>query len=310
MIIGQYKWVKNQENTDKIHQSPQTMVNYILEKRGILTKKDKQLFLAPSYKDMHNPMDLLDMGKAIDRIESAKINKEKITIYGDYDVDGITSTSILYIFLKENGYYIDYYIPDRISEGYGLNKEALRAIRNNGTSLIISVDTGISAKEEVDFAKKIGLDVIITDHHECQATLPKACAVINPKWPNSNYPFQELAGVGVAFKLIHALAIKFNKVDSIWKYMDLVAIGTVADLVPLVDENRMIVKNALDTIPVTWNIGLKALLEVSGVLGKKINAGIIGFQLGPRLNVAGRLGDAKKGVQLFITKDTKYKKKS
>jgi len=303
MIIGKYKWMVDQLAKDEMHQSPQGMMNHILEKRGILTTRDKQLFLTPSIKNMHDPMDLLDMEKAVERIEKAKTNNEKITIYGDYDVDGITSTSILYMFLKENGYDIDYYIPDRISEGYGFNKEALEAIRGRGTSLMISVDTGISATEEVNFANEIGLDIIITDHHECQAILPNAHAVINPKRPNSNYPFKELAGVGVAFKLIHALAVSLNKVDSIWKYIDLVAIGTVADIVPLVDENRIIVKNAFDTIPTTWNVGLKALLEVSGSLDKKISSGTIGFQIGPRLNVAGRLGDAKKGVQLFTTTD-------
>ena len=303
MIKGKYKWMMEGSDEDSQYQTPQTIMDNILDKRGIFTKEAKQMFLSPSFDNMHDPMDLLDMEKAVTRIELAKVHGEKITIYGDYDVDGITSTSILYMFLGENGYNIDYYIPDRASEGYGFNQEALEMIRNNGTTLMISVDTGISAKEEVDFANKIGLDIIITDHHECQPVLPDAHAVINPKRQGSTYPFKELAGVGVAFKLIHALAIRFNNVRTIWKYIDLVAIGTVADIVPLVDENRIIVRKAFDTIPTTWNIGLEALLEVSGCQDKKITAGTIGFQIGPRLNVAGRLGDAKKGVQLFTTQD-------
>ncbi len=304
MIIEKYKWIKR--NNDKALGSDKTakqIIDAILEDRGIITKEEKNIFLSPSLDKMHDPMDLPDMGKAIGRIEKAKKDGEKITIYGDYDVDGITSTSILYMFLKENGYNIDYYIPDRVSEGYGFNTAALEEIRNMGASLLISVDTGISANKEVIFAKNIGLDIIITDHHECMEVLPDAHAIVNPKRPDSNYPFKELAGVGVTFKLIHALAIRFGNVDTIWKYIDIVAVGTIADIVPLVDENRIIVKNAFNTIPTTWNLGLDALLEVSKSKGKKISAGTIGFQIGPRLNAAGRLGDAKKGVELFTTKD-------
>lgn len=304
MILGKYKWTMRANDRDLgNNKTVEDIIDDILKERGIITLEEKQRFLYPSFDKMHSPMDLPDMEKAVTRIEKAKLAKEKITIYGDYDVDGITSTSILYMFLKENGYRVDYYIPDRVREGYGFNIEALESIRDAGTTLLISVDTGISANKEVDFARKLGLDIIITDHHECQETLPDAHAIINPKRLDSNYPFKELAGVGVAFKLIHALAICFDNVDTIWKYIDIVAVGTVADIVPLVDENRIIVKNAFDTIPSTWNVGLDRLLDVSKCKDKKINAGTIGFQIGPRLNVAGRLGDAKKGVELFITKD-------
>lgn len=304
MIIGNYKWtMKNNHGLLENSKTSQEIIDAILTERGIMTPEEKKLFLSPDLEKMHNPMELPDMAKAVARIEAAKASGEKITIYGDYDVDGITSTSILYLFLKENGYSIDYYIPDRVSEGYGFNIEALESIRNAGATLLISVDTGISANAEVEFAKEIGLDIIITDHHECPETLPDATAVINPKRLDSVYPFKELAGVGVAFKLIHALAMVFGNVDTIWRYIDIVAVGTVADIVPLVDENRIIVKNAFDTIPTTWNVGLDALLEVSKQRDKKISAGTIGFQIGPRLNVAGRLGDAKKGVELFTTND-------
>lgn len=295
MIIEKYKWMIDSNKDSK------DIINDILEDRGIVSLEDKEMFLFPQLDKMHNPMKLEDMDRAVRRIVSAKENNEKITIYGDYDVDGITSTSILYMYLKDNGHEVDYYIPNRIIEGYGFNKKALEEINERGTSLIISVDTGISANEEVEYANGLGLDIIVTDHHECQEDLPDAYAIINPKRLDSNYPFQELAGVGVAFKLIHALAINYNNIDSIWKYIDIVAIGTVADVVPLIDENRIIVKNAFDTIPSTWNVGLRSLLEVSGCKDGKISSGTIGFQLGPRLNVAGRLGDAKKGVELFTT---------
>ena len=304
MIREKYKWIKknNSENSGN-NKSVDQIINDILEERGILSPEDKDMFLSPDLDKMHDPMKLPDMDKAVARLIRARGEKEKITIYGDYDVDGITSTSILYMFLVENGYQVDYYIPDRVSEGYGFNTDALAQIRESGTTLLISVDTGISANAEVDFATSIGLDIIITDHHECLPDLPKAHAIINPKRVDSNYPFKELAGVGVAFKLIHALAISFNNVDTIWKYIDIVAIGTVADIVPLRDENRIIVKNAFKTMPTTWNLGLEALLEISGAKDKKISAGTIGFQIGPRLNAAGRLGDAKKGVELFTTRD-------
>lgn len=295
MIIEKYKWMIDDNKDSK------NIIDDILEDRGITSLEDKEMFLFPRLDRMHDPMKLKDMDKAIRRIASAKENNEKITIYGDYDVDGITSTSILYMYLKDNGHKVDYYIPNRVTEGYGFNKKALEEINERGSSLVISVDTGISANEEVDYANGLGLDIIVTDHHECQEDLPDAYAIINPKRLDSNYPFQELAGVGVAFKLIHALAINYNNIDSIWKYIDIVAIGTVADVVPLIDENRIIVKNAFDTIPSTWNVGLRSLLKVSGCKDGKISSGTIGFQIGPRLNVAGRLGEAKKGVELFTT---------
>lgn len=301
MIKGKYKWLIKDKVIEKEKKTSQDIIDIILKNRGIITDKDRKFFLDSTFEDMHNPMLLPDMQKAIKRIDEAKFNKEKIAIYGDYDVDGITSTSILYMFLKENGYDVDYYIPDRLSEGYGINIDALKQIKENNTSLIISVDTGIAAIEEVEYANTIGLDIIITDHHECQQSLPNACAVINPKRNDSEYPFKELAGVGVTFKLIHGLAMSWGNVATIWKYIDIVAIGTVADIVPLIDENRIIVKNAFNTIPSTWNIGLANLLEITGNKDKKLTSGIIGFQIAPRLNAIGRLGGAKKGVELFIT---------
>lgn len=275
----------------------------ILVNRGIIEKVHIDRFLNPNIHNLHDPFLMKDMNLAVDRIMKACQNHEKITIYGDYDVDGITSTSVLYMFLNEIGCYVDYYIPDRIKEGYGINKDALLKIKESGCHLIVSVDTGIVAVEEVLYAKTLGMDIIITDHHECQETLPDALAVLNPKRVDCDYPFDKLAGVGVTFKLIQAIAAMNNALDIIWKYLDIVAVGTIADIVPLQDENRVFTKVAFETIPNTWNVGLKALMKVADVSKDKITAGTVGFRIAPRLNAAGRLGDAKRAVELFITRD-------
>lgn len=280
----------------------------ILNNRGINNIEIVNRFLNPRKEDFYDPFLLRDMGKAVKRIEEAMVKKQKVTIYGDYDVDGITSTSCLYLFLKELGIQVDYYIPDRLKEGYGINIEALKYIKDNGTQLVITVDTGITAVEESKYAKDIELDMIITDHHECQEELPQAIAIIDPKQKNCSYPFDKLAGVGVAFKLIQALARSIESIneDIIWKYLDIVAIGTVADIVPLIDENRIITKLGFSTIPNTWNVGLQALLQVSQYKdNQKITAGFIGYRLAPRLNAGGRMGDAKRGIELFTTNDIK-----
>ncbi|NLM47737.1 MAG: single-stranded-DNA-specific exonuclease RecJ [Epulopiscium sp.] len=307
MIESKYLWInKGQffDETDELEKTGLLPVTVkVLKNRGINNIDDMVAFLNPDYSGLYNPFLLKDMDKAVNRILTALEKKEKMTIYGDYDVDGITSTSILFLFLKENGAMVDYYIPRRLEEGYGLNPEAVHKIKENGTDLMITVDTGIAAVNEVALAKESGIDVIITDHHECQEEIPKADAVIDPKQKDCSYPFKSLAGVGVTFKLIQALAQKLNKAESIWKYMDIVSVGTVADIVPLVDENRIFVKKGFDMIPNTQNTGLEALLKVSGYKGGTVTAGLIGFAVGPRLNASGRIGDAKKGIELFITKD-------
>lgn len=281
-----------------------TMMATILVNRNIVRDEEIRRFLEVDKDKFHDPFTMKDMDVAVERILQAIATRERITIYGDYDVDGITSTSILYMFLQENQVDVSYYIPDRLEEGYGVNEEALSRIKEDGTSLVITVDTGITAVAQTEYAKEIGLDMIITDHHECQEELPDAIAVIDPKREDCSYPFDMLAGCGVSFKVIHALAIKLGQVDTIWKYLDIVAVGTVADIVPLVDENRVITKLAFKTMLNTWNIGLKALIDVSGTKkGDKISAGIIGYRIAPRLNAAGRLGDAKRGVELFTTKN-------
>lgn len=298
MLPNQYQWqIKQQAQTG-------TIVEQILEARGIKDKTQIQAFLNPTKEQMHSPYLLNDMKKAVERIQQTKKDNEHIVIYGDYDVDGVTSTSILYMFLKEQGYSVSYYIPNRTEEGYGLNKNALQKIRAY-SGLVITVDTGIAATEEVAFGRSIGLDIIITDHHECQEKLPDAYCTINPKRQDSTYPFDCLAGVGVTFKLIHALAIKEDVEEKIWKYIDIVALGTVADVVPLEKENRIITSLGFKQMANTVHVGLKALIEVVQTHKDKITSNLIGYQLGPRINAAGRISDAKIGVKLLTTTDEK-----
>ena len=296
LLPSKYKWQSQIDNTDG------NIIEKILYRRGIKDHQEIEYFLAPSKEQLHSPYLLNDMDKAVKRIQRAKAEEEHIVIYGDYDVDGVTSTSILYMFLKEQGYHVSYYIPNRTEEGYGLNKGAIGMIKEY-SSLMITVDTGIAAKEEVEFGNEIGMDIIITDHHECQETLPPAFCVLNPKRPDTTYPFDSLAGVGVTFKLIHALAIAEDAVEKIWKYLDIVALGTIADVVPLRDENRIITYFGFECMKKTIHPGLRALLNTVRNGEIKITSNLIGYQLGPRINAAGRISDAKIGVELLTTKD-------
>lgn len=272
--------------------------------RGV--KKDEQVFsyMSKNLDSVHNPFLLNDMETACERIVRAVSEKEKITVFGDYDVDGITSTTVLTDFLTSVGADVDYYIPDRFSEGYGLNILALNRIARGGTKLLITVDCGIASFGEVEFAKTQKMDVIITDHHTCKDEIPKALAVINPKRADSEYPFSGLAGVGVAFKLVLALAKKLNlnTKDTFMKYADLVSVGTVADVVPLLDENRTIAARGIEILKNTQNFGIRALLQVSGCKDREINSSLIAFSLAPRINAAGRMERASLAVQLFKAK--------
>ena len=280
--------------------SPLTSI--ILYNRGIREDEAIRKFLSKDLGVMYDPFLMRDMDKAVERIYAAKDAGEKITIYGDYDVDGITAIAILYKHLKELGISVDYYVPDRMQEGYGVNRDALDKIKSNGSSLIITVDTGITAVEECDYARQIGLDVIVTDHHECKEVIPDAYAAIDPKRKDCSYPFKSLAGVGVVFKLIQALA-KNDSIDTLMgKYSDLMCLGTVADISPLVDENRVIVTEGLKRFKNTENIGLKALIDVS-TNGKAITTSTIGYIIAPRINASGRLGCASRSVELFLTND-------
>ena len=274
----------------------------VLANRGIIDEKDIALFLNPTRKDFHDPYLMPDMKVAVDRIIKAIKNQEKTMIYGDYDVDGITSITILTKFFKEQGLEVGSYIPNRLDEGYGLNKDAIRSIAEQGYKLIITVDCGISGTEEVDYAYSLGMEVIVTDHHEPLEILPKALAVIDCKRKDSKYPFNSLAGVGVAFKLIQAIGIKLNLEEKEYlKYLDIVCIGTISDIVPLIDENRIIAKLGLLLIEQTRSPGVKALLNAAAY--KEVNSNTISFGIAPRINACGRMGYERNALDLFLTEN-------
>jgi single-stranded-DNA-specific exonuclease len=260
-------------------------------------------FLNPSMDRLHNPFLMRDMEKAVERIIKALDNNEKILIYGDYDVDGITSTSVLYDFFRSLNRDVCYYIPDRFNEGYGISMASVEKIQGMDIDLMITVDCGITAFEEIKYLSGKGLDVIITDHHECKEELPTAYAVINPMRSDCDYPFKKLAGVGVAYKLVEAVSMRMDIEGVAERYFDLVALGTVADVVPLLGENRIIVKHGLPMIENTTNIGLRALLRASGAEDRKATSFMVSFCLAPRINAAGRIGDAARAVDLFTTKE-------
>ena len=274
----------------------------ILVNKNITQKDEIDLFMNPTRKDFHNPFLMPDMEIIVDRVLQAIEQKEKIMIYGDYDADGITSITVLKSFLEERGLEVASYIPNRLDEGYGLNKTALKKIYDDGYRLIITVDCGISGIEEVDYANSLGMEVLITDHHEPAETLPKAVAVVDAKRKDNKYPFNQLEGVGVVFKLIQAISIKLDLEEKEYlKYLDIVCIGTISDIVPLIDENRVIAKLGLKLIAQTKNIGLKALLEVIGF--KNIDSTTISFGVAPRINACGRMGDEQVALDLFLEKD-------
>jgi len=276
----------------------------LLINRGITKDEEIVKFLNIDQANLHDPFLLDGMREAVDRIHSAILKKEKILIYGDYDADGVTSTTVMYKTLKKLGANFAYYIPNRFSEGYGLNKDAISLAAKQEFSVIITVDTGISAVAEAELAKDLDICLIITDHHEAPEVLPEAFAIINPKKPGDRYPFKGLAGVGVAFKLAHALLGSIPE-----DLIDIVAVGTIADLVPLIDENRIIVTKGLKNMNNTSNLGLRTLLETANLLDKELSVGHIGFIIAPRINASGRLDTANNSVKLFITDDLVEAKK-
>ncbi|MBN1780899.1 single-stranded-DNA-specific exonuclease RecJ [bacterium] len=280
---------------------PQIIAN-ILVNRGIDTYERARLFFQPEWDNLNDPFLMKDMDKAVDRLLAALTRNERIFIYGDYDVDGITSVSLLTLFLRAQGGNVVYYIPDRMREGYGLSETGIRQAIEAGTSLMVTVDCGITAVEEVLLASQNGIDVIISDHHEPSRELPKAIAILDPKRDGCMYPFKQLAGVGVAYKLIQAIGIKLGLPDEeVRCYIDLVALGSAADIVPMIDENRVLVHKGLERINKLERIGIHALVESSGLQGKKIGTGQVVFILAPRINAVGRLGDAERAVHLLLT---------
>ena len=278
------------------------VIGEIIVNRHVVNDEDVRIFITPTRDDFHDPFLFKGMDVAVERIIKAINNKEKILIYGDYDVDGITSTTVLKKYLMDRGISVDTYIPNRLHEGYGLNKNAIDTIKERNIDLIITVDCGISAIEEVDYAVSLGMDVIVTDHHEVGEKLPNALAVIDAKRKDNTYPFRSLAGVGVVFKLIQALSIKLEiKPEEYLKYLDLVCVGTISDIVPLEGENRTIAKLGLMLIKVTRNLGLRELIKSSGY--KEIDSNTISFGVAPRINACGRMGHEEEALKLFLAED-------
>ena len=285
----------------------------LLWERGYDTPEKVGSFLTLSETVFHDPFLIPDMEKAVARIERAIAEKETVVIYGDYDVDGVTSVSVLSLYLAGRGLSVSYYIPDRSGEGYGINNSAIERFASEGVTLMITVDTGVTAVDEVEYARTFGIDVLVTDHHECQSQLPDAVSVVNPRRADSDYPFKELAGVGVVFKLLTALEYTRTKGTSeadryltklCDSYIDLVAMGTVADVMPLVDENRLLVSMGLALMNKRPRSGVTALLAAAGKSDKKqqtVTASTISFTIAPRINAAGRIDNAERAVGLFLS---------
>ncbi len=303
------KWQVNEIDNNEIERIEKNfniskLVASIIAGKGLKTDEEIEVFLHPRRTDFHNPFLMPDMEKAANRIVEAIKNNEKVAIYGDYDVDGITSSTVLHRFLKDRGLNTNIYIPNRLCEGYGLNAEEIKKIAEEGHTLMITVDCGITGKAEVELAKSLGIDTIVTDHHEPPEELPEAIAVVDCKRKDNNYPFRELAGVGVTFKLTQAISKILNlKEEENLKYLDIVCIGTISDIVPLVDENRTISKLGLMLLNQTKNVGLKVLLESLGY--KKIDSTAVSFGIAPRVNACGRMGHERVALELFLTDDVK-----
>ena len=273
----------------------------VLHARGIDTAAEAARYLSRGEQMLCDPLLLTDMDRAVERIERAVRDCERVAVYGDYDVDGITATCLMTEYFRRSGIACLSYIPDRLGEGYGVNDGAIESLRERGVSLVVTVDCGITAAKEVAYARELGIDVVITDHHECPPVLPDAAAVVDPKRPGSRYPNEELAGVGVAFKLVCAL--ERDRAGSLARYADLVAVGTIADVMPLTGENRCLVYEGLEKLRCAPRAGFAALLAESGAARKPLNAVTVGFMLAPRINAAGRLCKTDVSLRLLSTDD-------
>ena len=276
----------------------------MLDIRGI-TKEENVINFLQENKEFSDPFLMKDMDKAVERITTAVENGEKICVYGDYDADGVTSTSLLYSYLRDSlGADVMFYIPTRTGEGYGMNKGAVDKIHSLGVTLIITVDNGISAREEIDYANSLGIDTVITDHHMPSGAIPKAVAVVNAHQQDDKSPFKDFSGVGVAFKLVMAIEGEYADVDSLLEnFSDIATLGTIGDIVPLVGENRTLVKNGLRHIQNSDRIGINAMKQESGIAEQEINSSNVAFTLVPRINAGGRLGSSEKSVNLLLTED-------
>ncbi len=281
----------------------------LLLQRGITTFNEAKKFFRPQLEDLHDPFLMRDMHKAVDRLSAAMGNKEKILIYGDYDVDGTTAVALVYIFLKQFYSAIDFYIPDRYGEGYGISYKGIDFAAENGFSLVIALDCGIKAIEKIDYAAEKGVDFIICDHHTPDATLPKAVAVLDPKREDTVYPYSHLSGCGVGFKFMQAFAIS-NKIpfSQLTPLLDLVAVSIASDIVPITGENRVMAYHGLKQINSNPSIGLKSIIDLCGLTDKEILISDIVFKIGPRINASGRMQSGNEAVELLIAKDVSFAK--
>lgn len=279
------------------------LIAAILCSRGF-NSEDASVFLKADVNDLYDPFLFKGMDKAVARINKAISENEKIVVYGDYDVDGVTATTLLLNCLRDLGADVSFYIPSRDKEGYGVNNESVEKMAQDGVTLIVTVDCGITAIDECEYAKTLGIDFIITDHHECGEVIPEAVAAIDTKQSDCNYPFKELAGVGVAFKVAQALLKdKYTIAQILDMYSELVTIGSIADIVPLLGENRIICKYGLNKLSNTKSVGINAILNVAGIEKSAVDTFKIGYAVAPRINAAGRIEGAEKAVELFVEKD-------
>jgi len=273
----------------------------VLVNRGILEVEPARQWLSIKSPETHDPFQMADMEKAVDRLQQAIVQQEKICCYGDYDVDGISATSLYVLFLQQQGALVDFYIPDRKLEGYGLNEDAIRRLAGSGVTVLVTIDCGTSSHQEIDLAQALGLDVIITDHHQILGSHPQAFAFLNPQRTDCRYPFKGLCSGGLALKVATAYSLKFGQADvDVKSYTDLAALATVADMVPLQDENRWIVREGLKQMAGSARPGIQALKQTAGIQGI-CTEGIVAFRLAPTINAAGRLAHARLGVELFTS---------
>jgi single-stranded-DNA-specific exonuclease len=279
----------------------------ILLNRGLEDSRAAAAFLNPDFSLLHDPFLMTDMDRAVSRVARAIANKEPMLIYGDYDVDGITGTAMLALALKNLGQASPFFVPDRIRDGYGLSRYGIQRAKDLGVTFILAVDCGVTAVKEIAMARELGIEVVACDHHQPEATLPNAYALLNPKRSDCPYPFKELSGVGVAFKLVQGLYQYLGRdAAELRKYLELVAIGSAADIVPLVGENRILVRFGLEQLSQTENLGLRALMSVCGLSrsgGSGISSSQVVFILAPRINAVGRMGDAARAVRLLMSED-------
>ena len=292
----------SEELSEKLNMSP--ILTNMLIRRGITTESAAKRFFRPQLADLINPFLMRDMDLAVDRLNDAMGRKERILVYGDYDVDGCTAVALVYKFLQQFYSNIDYYIPDRYDEGYGVSKKGIDYAHQTGVKLIIILDCGIKAFEEIAYAKSLGIDFIICDHHVPDETMPEAVAILNPKRPDDPYPFKHLCGCGVGFKFMQAFAkdnnIPFSRLIPL---LDFCAVSIAADIVPVVDENRILAFHGLKRLNQNPSVGLKAIIDICGLQDRELSMSDIIFKIGPRINASGRMENGKESVDLLVEKD-------